>query len=208
VVNIESALPRPSLASSLWTSRDHKESNDVIFHQECPTVAGDGFEPVNGYDYPFSPHLPGSYNDTQRVKSVAYASRHWTSGGVLGDRVTASCGLFGRVMNMLKPKPRLQVLPQQQQGERSSSDTMPGHFGTYFRDDTDTNTWMNRSEMELQDISQTSAMVPVTTCSLPMENRSQRSTTMHGKRKIETIYEADVPRSVSVSADSIVCLAR
>lgn len=193
------ALPRPSFASSLWSSRSCKASQGCIAHQECPPVSGDGFETINGYDYPFSPDLPGSYHAS--VKSVPYASHHWASASVVGDRVNAPKGLFSRVINMMSPKPKLQVL-MHKDGRNSLERTMPGHYTIHMGEDYKRE-YGAQSEMELQDVSQTSAAIPQgfgkeDAASKVLQDRA---------RRVDTIYEVDTPRSVSV-ADEAACHAR
>lgn len=200
-------LPRPSFASSLWTSRPSKLSStsDIIAFQDLPPVAGDGFEPVNGYDYPFSPQFPGSYHSSDRVKSIAYASHHWNSGGVVGDRVTGSPGMISRAANMMSPKPKLQVLTHHR--SKSGSEYLPSvHLGTHFRTKDEGDLSMgSKSVMELQDISQTSAVVPGAMPYSPSQEQGRPSMTLLSRRRIDTIYEVDSSRGPSVSDGRSLC---
>jgi hypothetical protein len=182
-------MPRPSFASSLITARTSKASNYSLSHQECP-VAGNGFEPVNGYDYPFSPHLPGSYESDKRVKSVVYSASHWTSGATSGDRVTASQGVFGRAANMMSPKPKLQVLYPRDDG-KGSRDTMASRMSSkvslLFDED-----YSESTEATVQDISDTSAVMPGAMPLSPEQGIPYHSIrSMQCERRIDTIYEVE-----------------
>lgn len=180
-------IPRP-FALSLLTGRSSKASDYSHSQQGCP-VAGNGFEPVNGYDFPFSPYLPGSFEPANsKVKSVAYGQQHWTAGAVTGDVVTASQGIIGRAANMMSPKPRLQVLSPSLD-DRRNNDT---RFARASNDTFEEENSISRSEATIeQDMSGMSVIIPGAMPYSPDSSMKRMSLCLQSRRRINTIYEGD-----------------
>ncbi|UZJ56029.1 hypothetical protein CBS101457_005349 [Exobasidium rhododendri] len=176
----------------------YSNSRDIAVSQRSLHVAGDGFEAVNGYDYPLFSHYPAASRSNRRVKSVAYTSHHWTSGTIEGDRVTSTPGLISRAANMLSPKPRLQVLNHR----RGRSIDSSSDYSSYRQCDNAPHTEQQERDsltsgpsLEVQDISQTSVIPGLAEPGF----QCRRSKTMQGRRGFETIYEVEPSRGPSLS---------
>lgn len=66
-----------------------------------------------------------SYSDAS-VASVPYSTKHWRAGEIRGDRVARPRHSVHRAVNMLQPKPKLDVLPDRKEGKTSHASPRRG----------------------------------------------------------------------------------
>lgn len=163
-------------------------------------IAGNTFETVNGYDTPILFRKDGPSRN-HRTKSVIYDTQHWTAGKIDNDAVMTSQGLLSRAANIMSPRPKLQVMSPRKEHEKIKR-CMPGHLSMSSDEIFDDEEGYDKSfgcDIELLDISQTSATVPgdLAQQSSAAVMIGETSLQDQSQRRMSPIYEVDTSQASS-----------